>query len=91
MRPGTLTFRLTLAGRFRAPRIVPTGDPRVTVGTVASLRRLGRLAIACLIGGVGLLNGADAGWAHAAGVVCLLGFVVLGFCAIVVPGLDAEA
>jgi len=37
---------------------------------------LNRVAVACLIAGAGLLNVADAGWAHALGVACLIGFVV---------------
>ena len=43
---------------------------------------LARLAGACLIGGLGFLTVADAGWAHAIGVVCLLAFVVIGFGAV---------
>jgi cytochrome bd ubiquinol oxidase subunit II len=42
-----------------------------------------RAAVACLIAGFGLLNVAEARWAHGVGVVCLLSFVVLGFRAIV--------
>jgi hypothetical protein len=38
--------------------------------------------------GFGLLNIADAAWAHAFGVACLIGFVSLAFYAIVVPALD---
>jgi hypothetical protein len=44
-----------------------------------------------VIVGVGLLNVADAGWAHALGVVCLLGFVVSAFAAISIPALDGPA
>jgi cytochrome d ubiquinol oxidase subunit II len=39
----------------------------------------GRIAAACLIAGLGLLTIAEAGWAHAVGLVALLGFVVTGF------------
>jgi cytochrome d ubiquinol oxidase subunit II len=42
---------------------------------------LERSAAACLIVGIGLLTVADAAWAHAIGVVALLGFVVIGFAA----------
>jgi cytochrome d ubiquinol oxidase subunit II len=44
---------------------------------------IGRLAAALLVAGVGLLNVAQAGWAHAIGVACLLGFVATGFAAAV--------
>jgi cytochrome d ubiquinol oxidase subunit II len=40
-----------------------------------------RTAAACLVAALGLLTIAEAGWAHAAGVVALLGFVVSGFVA----------
>jgi cytochrome bd ubiquinol oxidase subunit II len=46
------------------------------------------LAVAFAIAGLGLLNIADADWAHAVGVSCLIGFVVLGFVAVVVRALD---
>jgi hypothetical protein len=49
------------------------------------------VAAACAIAGFGLLNIADATWAHAAGVVCLFGFVGLAFRAIVLPALDEQA
>jgi cytochrome bd ubiquinol oxidase subunit II len=48
-----------------------------------------RSAAACLMAGVGFLTVADASWAHAAGVVCLLGFVVLGFIAVAPADLAA--
>ena len=40
---------------------------------------LGRVAGACLVAGFGLLTVAEAGWAHAIGVVALFGFIVVGF------------
>jgi cytochrome d ubiquinol oxidase subunit II len=46
-----------------------------------------RLAVALLIVGVGLLNAADAPWAHAVGVVSLFAFVIVGFATIVPPAL----
>ncbi len=54
---------------------------------------LGRLALASLIGGFGFLTAAEAGWAHAIGVLCLFGFMVLGFFAyapaqVVLEGLE---
>jgi hypothetical protein len=44
---------------------------------------IGRLAAALLIAGFGFLNVAEAGWAHAIGAACLLGFVATGFAAAV--------
>ena len=44
---------------------------------------LGRIAGACLLAGFGFLTVAEAGWAHAIGVVALLGLSVCGFFAIV--------
>jgi cytochrome d ubiquinol oxidase subunit II len=81
-----LLFRLALTGRFQAPESVepepaPGGQPRL------SPRLLARVAIACAIAGVGLLNLADAAWAHAVGLVCLLGVIVTGFLAVVAEGL----
>jgi hypothetical protein len=49
-----------------------------------------RVAIALLIVGFGLLNVAEASWAHAIGVVCLLGAVVVGFLAVVPAWLAPE-
>jgi len=79
-----LLFRLTLAGRFRARPEVPH-TMEVEESHPTNARLLARLAGACLIAGVGLLNVADAAWAHGIGVACLIGFVVLAFGAIAVP------
>ena len=79
-----LLFGLTLRGRFRsAPQVASPGNtpPRHQ----ASTRLPARLAAACLIAGCGLLNVADAEWAHAVGLTCLFGFVVLAFVAITLP------
>jgi cytochrome bd ubiquinol oxidase subunit II len=77
-----LLFRLTLAGRFT--RSGPMSPPRQPESVAAAgVGALARIALSCLIAGVALLNGADAGWAHAIGVVCLLGFVLAGFRAVV--------
>jgi cytochrome d ubiquinol oxidase subunit II len=75
-------FGLTLAGRFQTAE---QAAPDVTASDVfrRSPALLGRLAIACLIVGVGLLNFANAGWAHAVGLVFLLGFTVTAFLAVV--------
>jgi len=74
-----LLFGLTLRGRFH--------QPAAEQPAAAGARRRGRLrtrlgaraALALLIAGFGLLNVAEASWAHAVGVVCLAGFVVSGF------------
>jgi cytochrome d ubiquinol oxidase subunit II len=79
-----LLFRLTLTGRFDHVH----ADQTRVAGQVlsASIPKLrSRAAVACLLAGVGLLNVAEARWAHALGVVSLLGFIVIGFLALV-PG-----
>jgi cytochrome d ubiquinol oxidase subunit II len=77
-----LLFRLTLTGRLRADEITPS---ELAAGGFRSFksRLLVRSAVASLIAGIGLLNLADASWAHAIGVVCLFGFIVAGFLVIV--------
>jgi cytochrome d ubiquinol oxidase subunit II len=42
-----------------------------------------RAAVGCLIAGIGFLNVAEAGWAHAIGVLSFVGFMVLGFLTLV--------
>jgi cytochrome d ubiquinol oxidase subunit II len=81
-----LLFHLALTGRFRAREYASTARDMHPPQAVRP-RVVAREAIACLIAGFGLLNIADAGWAHAVGVVFLAGFVVLGFRAIIFPGL----
>ena len=51
---------------------------------------LGRVAAACLVAGFGLLTVAEAGWAHALGVVALFGFLVIGFAGAVPALLEDE-
>jgi cytochrome d ubiquinol oxidase subunit II len=78
-----LLFGLTLRGRLH-PHATPAAmviEPRSLI-SASSSGLLGRSAAACLIAGTGLLTIADAGWAHALGVICLCGFVVLGFVAV---------
>jgi cytochrome bd ubiquinol oxidase subunit II len=48
---------------------------------------LPRLAIACLVAGVGFLTVAEAAWAHALGVLCLFAFIVAAFPAALPPDL----
>ncbi|MGH3852868.1 MAG: cytochrome d ubiquinol oxidase subunit II [Pseudonocardiaceae bacterium] len=80
-----LLFRLVLRGRFDPARPAQPVQPVTPAAPVAPRashsRLLARVAGACLIAGFGLLTVADAGWAHAVGVVCLLAVVALGFLA----------
>jgi cytochrome d ubiquinol oxidase subunit II len=86
-----LLFRLTLTGRLGTGHedgggaAVPARARELLAASLPGL--LARAAGACLLAGVGLLTIAEAGWAHAIGVVALLAFVVLG----VIPVLPAEA
>jgi cytochrome bd ubiquinol oxidase subunit II len=84
-----LLFGLAVTGRFRAsertgPELAARSFKPVTSGLLT------RLAVACLLAGFGLLNVADAGWAHGAGVVCLLSFVALGFRALIFAVLGSQ-
>jgi cytochrome d ubiquinol oxidase subunit II len=81
-----LLLRLELAGRFMADEHLPVGTSGDGIAPVRS-GLLARGAVACLIAGLGLLNVADADWAHSVGILCLLGFVLLGFRAIVFTAL----
>jgi len=82
-----LLFRLTLSGRFRGGELRVVEPASVALATV-NVRRRARLAVASLIAGFGLLNIADATWAHAIGVAGLFAFVILAFSAIVIPAID---
>jgi cytochrome bd ubiquinol oxidase subunit II len=84
-----LLFRLALTGRFQASERIAAEHPSPPLRALRS-RLLARSAIACLVAGFGLLNVADAGWAHAVGVASLLCFVVLAFAAIVFPVLGQQ-
>ena len=84
-----LLFGLTLTGRFQ-------GDERPAFRGIARRatvwpRLATRAAVACFIVGVGLLTFADASWAHAIGVVCLLVFIVAAFVAVVPGALTDQA
>ena len=83
-----LLFRLTLTGRFHEQETTQTELPVATVHGFAP-RLVVRAAVALLIAGVGLLNVADASWTHAIGVLCLFGFAVAAFTA-VIPNALAE-
>jgi cytochrome d ubiquinol oxidase subunit II len=89
-----LLFRLTLGGHLHP---VTDAQAQARVGTspeTPSPLRPGmgaRAAVALLIVGVGLLNAADAPWAHAIGVASLFGFIIVGFAAIVTPALAEDS
>src|ERR687887_2646297 len=76
-----LLFRLVLSGRLaeggESVDLRPTPTPRLVRASRQGF--LTRAALACLIAGIGLLTAAETAWAHALGVVSLLGFVALGF------------
>src|SRR5262249_26045004 len=79
-------FSLLLGGSFapdaersRSPAPRPTGARAVVSASAPGV--VARAAAGCLIAGFGFLTIAEAGWAHAIGVVCLLAFVVIGFVA----------
>jgi Cytochrome bd terminal oxidase subunit I len=80
-----LLFRLVLAGQLDHGAQA-TASPLATAGSLLSASApgfLARLAGACLLSGFGLLTVAEAGWAHAVGVLALLSFIVCGFLAAV--------
>ncbi|HEX4483428.1 MAG TPA: cytochrome d ubiquinol oxidase subunit II [Solirubrobacteraceae bacterium] len=94
-----LLFRLVLQGRLdHADGADEDAAGAAPARTRESLDRLlavsrdgllARAAGACLLAGFGFLTVAEAGWAHAIGVVALLGFLIVGFLA-VVPAQLAE-
>ena len=75
-----LLFRLELGGALgggEGAACQPTQARSLLAALAPSL--LPRLAIACLVVGIGFLTIADSGWAHAVGVLCLLAFIVVAF------------
>jgi cytochrome d ubiquinol oxidase subunit II len=92
-----LLFRLVLRGRLDygedgdgTPALAASDGGGLTqLLAVSSSGLLTRVAGACLLIGFGTLTVAEAGWAHAVGVVALLGFLCSGFLAIV-PSQMAE-
>jgi cytochrome d ubiquinol oxidase subunit II len=77
-----LLFRLTLTGRLHGAEAA-THDLANRRGGVAKPALLARVAVACLLIGFGLLNIANADWAHAVGVASLFGFIVSASLAII--------
>jgi len=81
-----LLFRLVLAGRLdHGPGDGDAARPLAATASVLAASRaglLGRAAAACLLTGFGFLTVAEAGWAHAIGIVALLAFLPCGFLAV---------
>jgi cytochrome d ubiquinol oxidase subunit II len=77
-----LLLRLALTGRLEGAEAGPQTLPAGRAG-LARTSLLARVAVACLIIGIGLLNVADARWAHAVGVASLFAFIVTAFVAII--------
>jgi cytochrome d ubiquinol oxidase subunit II len=88
-----LLFRLTLGGRLghaeEQPAATPAAARQLVLAAAPGL--LGRVAAACALAGIGFLTVAEAGWAHAVGVVALFGFIVAGFAGTVPALLEGEA
>ncbi len=75
-------FRLSLRGGFdpgASTEQVPSGAPAVKRAPLVMRPAAGRIAVATLIVGVGLLVFADARALHAVGAASLFAFVVAGF------------
>jgi cytochrome d ubiquinol oxidase subunit II len=73
-----LLFSLFLSGRLDAGA---AGTAPVLPRAAATPRSRGPevFSLACLMAGAGLMLFADAGWAHAAGVICLFAFAASAF------------
>ena len=87
-----LLFRLTLGGQLGHAHEEDAGAPGPARELVlaAAPGLLGRVAAACAVAGFGLLTVAEAGWAHALGVVALFAFIVVGFAGTVPALLEGE-
>lgn len=78
-----LLFKLTLGGKLDAHATPVAGEPaRSGFVEAASAGAAGRIAIASFIGAIGFLTLADAAWAHAIGIACLVAFALFGFAAL---------
>jgi cytochrome d ubiquinol oxidase subunit II len=83
-----LLFRLVLGGDLgRGERAAgrPTQARSLIAGLVPGL--LPRLAVACLVAGIGFTTIANAAWAHTIGVFFLFAFIVVAFPAALPPDL----
>jgi cytochrome d ubiquinol oxidase subunit II len=84
-----LLFRLVLGGNLRGGESAegrPTQSRSLVVAIAPGL--LTRLAIACLVVGIGFTTIADAAWAHTIGVSSLLAFIFVAFPAALPPVQD---
>ncbi len=92
-----LLFALTLGGRLSPEHAADQAELESRPAAVRDLLGAARpvlgtrLAIALLIVGIGLLNAADAPWAHTIGVVSLFAFMIVGFAVIVPRALTDDA
>jgi cytochrome bd ubiquinol oxidase subunit II len=74
-----LLFRLVLRGRLdHGEQAAPTAPAIGELLSASAPGLLARGAAACLLVGFGFLTLAEAGWAHAIGVLALLGFIGCG-------------
>jgi cytochrome d ubiquinol oxidase subunit II len=86
-----LLFRLLLVGRLHPGGEEETPTPSAPARALTAPGLSGRSAVALLIVGIGLLNAADAAWAHAVGVAALFGFIATAYMAIVPRALADDA
>jgi cytochrome d ubiquinol oxidase subunit II len=85
-----LLFRLVLGGALgRGEGAAERPAQARSLLTALGPGLLPRLAIACLVAGVGFLTVAETPWAHALGVLCLFAFIVAAFPAALPPDLLA--
>jgi cytochrome d ubiquinol oxidase subunit II len=82
-----LLFRLVLGGDLRGESAA--GQPTQARSLLAALAPgpLPRLAIACLVAGIGFTTIANAAWAHTIGIFFLFAFIVVAFPAALPPDL----
>jgi cytochrome d ubiquinol oxidase subunit II len=84
-------FRLALGGRLGEEHeavIAASEGPPVAALPAPRVRLLGRVALALLVAGVGLVNVADAEWAHVIGAACFVAFVAAAFRVVVPLGVE---
>jgi cytochrome bd ubiquinol oxidase subunit II len=83
-----LLFRLVLGGDLGRGETAAE-QPAQARSLLAALAPglLPRVAIACLVAGIGFLTIANAAWTHTLGVLCLFAFIVTAFPASLPPDL----
>ena len=83
-----LLFRLVIGGELdRGERAAGQLSQSRSLLAALTPGLLPRLAIACLVAGIGFTTIANAAWAHAIGVFCLFAFIVVAFPAALPPDL----